>query len=167
MEYLVRGDAKRREFGVGKLDVDFFVLRAVQVDLGDVLDLQQALAESFSDLFHLGVVGARGCEHIEDRIDIAVFVVDRRTDQARGQIVLDVADLLAQLIEQLRHLARGRVVLEGNLHRSEGWLGVSGDLVEIGQLLELFFDRVSDLRLHFGSGCSRPHGGDHHDLDCE
>ena len=167
LEYRFRRDAKRREFGVGKLDVDLFVLRAVQVDLSDVLDLQQALSEPLGHLLHLGVVGALGREHIENRINVAVFIVDRQTDQSRGQVVLDVADLLAQLIEQLRHIACRRVVLESNLHRSEGWLGVSRNLVEIGQLLELFLDRVGNLRLHLGSCCSRPHGGDHNHLDGE
>ena len=46
LEYLVGRDAKRRQLGVGKLDVDLLVLRAVEIDLGDVLDLQQALAQA-------------------------------------------------------------------------------------------------------------------------
>ena len=70
--------------------IDLFVLRAVEVDLGDILHLEQALAERFGDLFHLRIVGAIGGEHIEDRIDVAVFVVDGGTDQAGGQVVLDV-----------------------------------------------------------------------------
>jgi hypothetical protein len=142
-------------------------LRAVQIDFGDVFNLQQALAKSLGDLFHLGVVGALGREHIEDRIDIAVFVIDRRANQARGQIVFDVADFLPQLIKQLRNLARRRIIFESNLHRGKGRLGVGRDLVEIRQLLQFFFDRVGDLSLHLGGGCSWPHGGDHRYLDGE
>ena len=150
-----------------EFDVDLLVLRAVEVDLGDVLDLEQALAERLGDLLHLRVVGAVGREHVENRIDVAIFVIDRRTDQSGRQIVLDVADLLAQLIEQLRHVAGRRVVLESDLHRREGRLGVGRHLVEVGQLLKLLLDRIGDLRLHLGGGCARPHGGDDHDLDGE
>ena len=53
-------DAERRQLGVRELDVDLLVLRAVEIDLGDVLDLQQALAQSLGDLLHLRVVGAVG-----------------------------------------------------------------------------------------------------------
>ena len=76
-------------------------------------------------------------------------------------------DLLAQLIEQLRHVARRRVVFERNLHRGEGRLGVGRHFVEVRQFLQLLFDRVGDLRLHFGGSRTRPHGGDDHDLDGE
>src|SRR5262249_31887797 len=49
LKYLVGCNTERGELGVGKFDEDFFVLRAVQIDFRDVLDLQQ------SDLrLHLG-----------------------------------------------------------------------------------------------------------------
>ena len=67
LEDLVGGDAERRQFGIGELDVDLFVLRAVEIDLGDVLDLQQTLAEALGDLLHLGIVGVLGRQHVEDR----------------------------------------------------------------------------------------------------
>src|SRR5262249_52436492 len=40
-EDLVAGDAEAGELGIGELDEDLLVLRAVQVDLGDVLHLEQ------------------------------------------------------------------------------------------------------------------------------
>ena len=150
-----------------EFDVDLLVLRAVQVHLGDVLDLEQTLAERLGDLLHLRVVGAVGCQHVENRVDVAVLVVDRRPDQAGRQIVLDVADFLAQLIEQLRHVAGRRVVLEGDLHRRECRLVVGGHLVEVRQLLKLLLDRVGDLGLHLGGRRARPDGGDDHELDGE
>ena len=150
-----------------EFDEDLLVLRAVQIDLGDVLDLEQALAERLGDLLHLRIVGAVGGEHVEDRIDVAVLVIDRRPDQSGRQIVLDVADLLAQLVEQLRHVAGRRVVLERDLHRRECRLAVGRHLVEVGQLLQLLLDRIGDLRLHLGGCRARPHGGDDHDLDGE
>jgi hypothetical protein len=71
------------------------------------------------------------------------------------------------LIKKLWHLARRRVVLEGNLHRGKCRLGVGRHLVEIGQLLQLLFDRIGNLRLHLGGGSPGPRGGDDHDFDRE
>ncbi len=84
-----------------------------------------------------------------------------------GQVGADVAELLAQLVEELRHFAGRRVVLEFDLHRREGRLGVGRDLVEVGQLLQLLLDRVRDLILHFLRGGARPDRGDDRDLDGE
>ena len=167
LEDLVRGDAERRELGIRELDEDLLVLGPVQVDLGDVLHLEQPLAERLGDLLHLRVVAALRRQHVEDRVDVAVLVVDRRADQAGRQIVLDVADLLAELVEQLRHVARRRVVLERHLHRGERRLGIGRHLVEIGQLLQLLLDRIGHLGLHVAGGRARPHRADDHDLDGE
>ena len=167
MEQLIGRDAERGELGVREFDVDLLVLRAVEVYFGDVLDLEQTLAERLGDLLHLRVVGAVGREHVENRIDVAILVIDRRPDQSGRKIVLDVADLLAQLIEQLRHVAGRRVVLESDLHRRECRLVVGRHLVEVGKLLKLLLDRIGDLRLHLGGRRARPHGGDDHDLDGE
>ena len=167
LEQLIGRDAERRELGVREFDEDLLVLRAVQIDLGDVLDLEQALTERLGDLFHLRIIGAVGGQHVEDRIDVAPFVIDRRPDQSGRQIVLDVGELLAKLVEELRHVAGRRVVLERDLHRREAGFAVGRDLVDEGQLLHLLFDRIGDLRLHFRGCRARPHGGDDHELDGE
>jgi hypothetical protein len=167
LEQLIGGDAERRQLGVREFDVDFLVLRAVKVHLGDVLDLEQTLPERLGDFLHLRVIGAVGREHVKNRVDVAVLVVDRRPDQAGRKIILDVADFLAQLIEQLRHVTGWRVVLESDLHRRECRLVVGGHLVEVRQLLKLLLDRIGDLRLHLGGRCARPDGGDDHELDSE
>ena len=68
-----------------ELDEDLLVLRAVEVDFGDVLDLEKPLAKRLGDLLHLRVVGAVGREHVENRVDVAVLVIDVRADQVRPE----------------------------------------------------------------------------------
>ena len=126
----LRGNAERRQLGVAELDEDLLVLDAVEVDLGDVGDLEQLLAHGLGDLLQLRVVGAVAGQRIEDRIDVAVFVVDVGADEAGRQVGADVVELLAQLVEELRHLARRRVVLELDLHGREGRLGVGLTLLK-------------------------------------
>ncbi len=79
-------DAERGELGVAELDEDPLVLHAVEVDLGHPVDLEQALAQAFRHALQLGVVGAWAGQHVEDGIDVAVFVVDGRGRDAGRQV---------------------------------------------------------------------------------
>ena len=142
IEQGLRRNAEGRELGVAELDEDPLVLHAVEVDLGDARHLQEPLAQPLGDLLQLRVVGAVAGQHVEDRIDVAVFVVDVRADEVAGQLAADVVELLAQLVEELRHLPGRRVVAEADIHRREAGLGVGDDLVEPGQLLQLLLDPV-------------------------
>ena len=163
----LRRNSKGGELGVAEFDEDPLVLHTVEIDLGHVLHLEQLLAHGLGHALELRKVGAVGGQRVEDGVDIAVFVIDVGADHLRGQVGADIAQLLAQLVEELRHFARRRVVLELDLHRREGWLGVGRDFVEIGQLLQLLLDRVRNLILHFLRRGAGPDRGDDSDLDGE
>ena len=167
IEQRLRRDAERRQLGMRELDEDLLVLGAVEVDLGDARHLQQPLAHAFGGLLQLRVVGAVAGHHVEDGIDVAEFVVDDRAEQARRQLALHVGELLAQQIEQIRHVLGRRRILERDLHRGEGRLRIGLHLLEIGQFLQLLLDRIGDLRLHFRRGRARPDRRDVHHLDGE
>ena len=94
-------------------------------------------------------------EHVERRIDVAVFVVEVGADDAGGQVAADVADLLAHLVPELLHLGGRRRVGEKDLDEGNARLRIAFDAVEVRQLLQLLLDLVGDLRLHLGSR-SRP-----------
>ena len=108
IEQRLRRDAERRQLGVRELDEDALVLGAVEIDLGDAGHLQQPLAHALGGLLQLRVVGAVAGHHVEDGIDVAEFVVDGRAEQAGGQLALHVGELLAQQVEQVRHVLRRR-----------------------------------------------------------
>ena len=99
---------------------------------------------------------AVGRQHVERRVDVAVFVVEIRADDARRQLAPDVADLLAHLVPKLLHLGRRRLVGEENPDERNARLRIAFDAVEVGQLLQLLLDLVGDLRLHFGSRRAGP-----------
>jgi hypothetical protein len=167
VEDRLRCDAESRELRVAELHVDLRILDAVEVHLGDAGHLQEPLAQGLGHGFQLGVVGAVARHHVEDRIHVAELVVDVRADKIARQIGAEIGELLAQLIEELRHLARGGVVAEAHIHGREAGLRVGDHLVEVGQLLQPLLDAVRHLILHLLRGRAGPNGGDDHVLDRE
>src|SRR5262249_56826930 len=104
------GDTKRGELGMTELDEDFLRPLADDVDLVYVRDPQQALADVLSAVFERGETQTVGGQHEERRIDIAEFIVEIRTSDASGKLVLDIADLFSDLIPEVLHLRRrGRI----------------------------------------------------------
>ena len=61
---------------MAELDIDLLVLNAVDVDLDDVGDREQPLAQGFGSLLQLGKIGTVAGQGVHDRVDIAIFVVD-------------------------------------------------------------------------------------------
>ena len=167
IEQRLRRDPERRQLGMRELDEDLLVLGAVEIDLGHPRHFQQPLAHAFGGLFQLRVVGAVAGHHIEDRIDVAEFVVDDGAEQIGRQLALHVGELLAQHVKQIGHVLGRRRILEGDLHRRECRLRIGLHLLEIGQFLQLLLDGVGDLGLHFGGGRARPDRRDVHHLDRE
>ncbi len=128
---------------------------------------RQPLAHAFGGLLELRVVGAVAGHHIEDRIDVAEFVVDDRAEQIGRQLALHVDQLLAQQVKQIRHLLGRRRIPERDLHRGERRLRIGLHLLEIGQFLQLLLDGVGDLGLHLRRGGARPDRRDVDHLDGE
>ena len=167
VEDLLRRDAERGELGVAELDEDLLRPLADDVDLVDVGDAQQPLADVLGARLELGEAQPVGGQHVDRRIDVAVLVVEVRADDAGRQVAADVADLLAHLVPELLHLGGRRLVDEVDLDEGDARLRIALDAVEIGQLLQLLLDLVGDLGLHLGRGGARPGDVDDHGLDGE
>ena len=151
----------------GELQVDLLVLRADEIDLGNVRNAAQLATQTLGMVAQLAMRKAVRGQGEDERIGVAELVVEERTLHALRQRLLDVADLLARLIPEIRHLGRGRRVLEGHEHHGLAGLGVALQIVEVRQLLELLLDAVGDLLHGFqrrGAGPQRLH---HHGLDGE
>ena len=112
-----------------ELDVDALVLRAEDVDLGDVRQLQELLADVVDVVPQLPVREAVRGEAVDDAVGVAELVVEAGADDALRQRVADVADLLAHLIPDVRHLRRGRRVLQVDEDRglARAWCSSSGN----------------------------------------
>ena len=145
----------------------FSRLLADDVDLVDVGNAQEPLADVFGARLELGEAQAVGSQHVDRRIDVAVLVVEIRSDDAGRQVALDVADLLADLIPELLHLGGRRPVDQVDLDEGHARLRIAFDAVEIGKFLQLLLDLVGDLGLHLGRGRAGPGDVHHHGLDGE
>jgi hypothetical protein len=156
VEDLLRRDAERRELCMVQLDEDLFRLLADDVDLVDVGNAQEPLANVLGARLERGQTEAVRAQHVDRGIDIAIFVIEVRPDDAGRQVAFDVADLLADLIPQLLHHGRRRPVDQVDLNEGDAGLGIAFDAVEIGKRLQLLLDHVGDLRLHFGGGRAGP-----------
>src|SRR5262249_4947365 len=129
---LLWGDTKRGELGVTELDEDFLRPLADNVDLVDVRDPQQALADVLSAVLERGETQAVGRQHVECRIDIAEFIVEIRTSDAAGKLVLDIADLFSDLIPEVLHFSRRGRIRQDYLKEGTARLRIGLDTVEVG-----------------------------------
>ena len=93
-----RRDAERGQALVRELHVHLLLLLAQEVDLLHVGRLEQAALDVLGDVGQLGVADAVTLDGIEQRVDVAVLVVEDRADDAVGQFELEVGELLARLV---------------------------------------------------------------------
>src|SRR5262249_13408874 len=167
VEDLLGRKPEHRELGMTELDEDFLRPLADDVDLVDVGNPQQPLADVLGAGFELSEAQALGGEHIQRRIDITVLVVEIRTGDSRRQLVLDVADLLADLVPEVLHLGGRGLVAQGDADEGTARLGMALDAVGIRELLQLLLDLVDGLCLQLGRGRAWPADVDDHRLDRE
>ena len=100
-------DAEARQLLGRELDVDALVLRAEDVDLRDVRQLEELLADVDHVVPQLPVGEAVRGEAVDDAVGVAELVVEAGADDSLRQRVADVAHLLAHLVPDVRHLRRG------------------------------------------------------------
>ena len=160
-------DAKRRELTVAELDEDALLAHADNVDLGNSLRPQQALAHDLRIILELGErnVGAR--QHVDGGVDVAVLVVEEGSLHALRQRRAAVGELLAHLVPGVIDFLRPRRILELHLNDSDARPGVGLDVVEKLELLKALLELVGDLILHLLGGGAWPCRADHHRLNRE
>ena len=150
-----------------ELDKDFLRLLADDVDLVDIRNPQQPLADVLGTGFELSKAQPFGGEHVHRRIDIPVFVVEIGTGDSRRQLVPDVADLLANLVPEVLHLCRRGLIAQGDADERAARLRIALDAVEIRELLQLLLDLVDGLCLQLARRRAWPADVDDHCLDRE
>ena len=157
-----RRDAERGQALVRELHVHLLLLLAQEVDLLHVGRLEQAALDVLGDVGQLRVPDAVTLDGIEQRVDVAVLVVEDRADDAVGQFELEVRELLARLVPGFLLVLVRRAALHGDRHAAVALARKGDDLLEVVELLELLFHAVQDLVLDLL--CARPgpdHGGRH------
>ena len=105
-------DAEAGELLHRELDEDPLVLRAQDLDLRDVGDLQQLRADVLDIVAQLAMREAVGREAVDDAEGVAELVVEAGPDDAGRQRVAHVADALAHVIPDVGHLVGGGAALQ-------------------------------------------------------
>ena len=149
------------------LDEDLLWLVAQDDGLFDTLGREQHIAGLDGILLQLRIAVAIAGQGIERDIGIAEFIIEVRAKQAFRQLVLDIADLLANLVEGIRHIIGIRVALDlqGDDRGARARVGLYP--VEIGRFLQLALDLVDHLVLHVGQRSAWPEGLNHHHTEGE
>ena len=99
-------DAEQREPRVRHLDVDLLVLLADEIDLGHAGNAQQLGADAIAELLQVAIAEALAGDRVDIGVRVAELVVEERALDAGGQRVPDVADLLADLVLEVRNRRR-------------------------------------------------------------
>ncbi len=154
--------------GLGR-DIDKDLLRLIAEDrrLFDAGRGQQHVPGLNGELLQLRIGIAVADNGVERDIGIAEFIVEIRTLQACRQILLYIADLLAHLIEGVRHLLAARIALDLDRGDRHAGAGIGLHPVEMRHFLQLALDLVDDLVFHVGDRGARPCGLHHHDAEGE
>ena len=105
-------EAEARQLLGRELHIDAFILGPEDVDLRDVRQLQELLADLDHVVPQLPVGESVRREAVDDAKGVAELVVEAGSDDSLRQGVADVAHLLAHLVPDVRHLGGGRRVLQ-------------------------------------------------------
>ena len=91
-------DAETGEVLHRKFHENALVLRAQDLDLGYVFDLEQLRANVFDIVAKLAMTEPVRREPVDDPECVAEIVVEERPDDARGERVANIADAFADMI---------------------------------------------------------------------
>ena len=156
-----------RELLGRELHIDALVLSPEDVDLRDVRQLEELLADFVHVVPELTMGEPIGGEAIDDAVGVAELVVEAGADDALRQVVADVVHLLAHLIPDVRHLSRGRRILQVHEDRGLARGRVALQVVEVWRLLELALEAVGDLLERVADRGAGPPDLHDHGLDGE
>ncbi len=154
-----RRDAQRGQALVRELDVDALGLLADDVDLLDHSHLQHAALDVLGHVGQVTMVDAVALDRVHQAVDVAVLVVDDRSDDAIGQLQAQVVELLARLVPGLALGSAGRPALHGERHAPEALPREGDHLLEVIDLLEFLLHAIEHLVLHLLGGGARPDDG--------
>ena len=157
--------SKRRDLPRRKIEIDRLVLGAKDLNLAEIWDIGDAGPDLLDVIAKLAEGQPVGREGIDIAEDIPELVVEAWRPHAGRQLILDVLDVLANLIE-LPGRVPGRV-LESDEDRRLSRRRVAARVVEAIELLQFLLDGIGDLIDGLLDRRPRPLLLDHHRLDGE
>ena len=170
---LERGNERRAiEAEIGELlhrelDEDAFVLRPQHFDLRDVGNKEQLRANVFNIVAKLAMGEPVAGKTIDDSKRGAEVIIEPGPDDARGQGMANIADVLAHLIPGVRNLLRGRTAFQIDEDRGDARTGIAAQEVQVVGFLKFAFESLGDLIERVVDGRTGPCRLNHHRLDNE
>src|SRR5882724_10822724 len=125
LRQLIGVDAAPGQLARRKVDIDDFVLHADQIYLADLWNPQKLRADRFHAIAQFPVSEAIGGESVDDRVDIAKFIIEERTLSTLRQSLPHVRNLLAHLVPLIGYRRRGSLILQVHHQRGFAGLGVA------------------------------------------
>jgi hypothetical protein len=161
----LRRDPERGELAVADLDEHALRHIADEGDFAHILDAQQCEPHRLRVAFEVGPRRLGRGQHVDGGVDVAVLVVEKRTDHALRKLAATVGQLLAHLIPSVGGLPPTHAILQ--LHGQHGcaWTRVGAHVIELRKLLQPLLQRVGDEALHVLGRAARPGNLDDHGLD--
>src|SRR5262252_2696750 len=93
---------------------------------------------------------------VNQPVGVAEVVIETRSDDAGRQGMTNIADVLANLIPDVRHLGRRRRSLQVDENRRTARAGVAAQEIQTTDLLQLSLDALSHLRQRVVQGGAGP-----------
>ena len=150
-----------------ELDEYPLVLRPQHLDLRDVGDQQQPRTDIIDMIAQFALGESVRGEAVDDPEGIAELVVETWADDAGRQRMPHVADALADVVPDVRHLAGRCLALQVDEDRRQAGAGVAAQEVEVRRLLQRALDALGDLEQRVVDRGARPGGLHDHRLDDE
>ena len=166
-QHLVHVQTKLGQTALRDFDVDFFVLRAKQLDFVDIRHTKQLLPHRICKSPDLGLTKAIGLERVNHAKDVAKLVIEKGALNPAGQRLAHVANLFAYRVPKLAYSVGLGGVFDLKQNGGLAWLRKTANPVSIGDLLQRSFDFVGHLLGHLLRGGSGPDGAHHHDAKGE
>ena len=134
-----------REFLSRKLDEDFLILLAEKLNLRHVLNLQEFRANILDVIPQLTMTEPVPGEAVDNSVGIAELIVEARADDAGRQGVAHIGDAFADVIPEVRNLARRRLALERDENRGAPRFRITLDVIEVRRFLKRPLKALGDL----------------------
>ena len=158
---ILRGQAQLGELGLRSFDIDALVLDAPEIHASHAWHDGELLADDSRVTVEICIAEAVTGERHQEAEDEPEVVTDPGFAGAGGELVFDVADVLAHVVPHLRQSIRPVLVLDIDLDDGQPGPGVGVDVLHLAHLLELRLYQVGELELHLfraGAGIRRDDG---------
>ena len=143
------------------LDVNNFLLHADKINFLNVVDIEQQAANILRVLAQFLIAEAVAGERVNRTEDLIISVVVVGAKDAVGQVG-DVLAVVANVAPQRPNRRSINRIFQLDVNNRCARTRLTAHVVKSGDVLQLLFNLVSNLRLHFFGGGTGPVSGNKH-----